>query len=1254
MRRLLLWGGVLGVLGLASVASWLMFSTGGLRWIVAKAQSRVPGTLTIDGIEGRLIGPLTFSGVRYRFEGKEFQAESLETDWSPNRLFSGEIYVKRLTIREASVSAEPGPGGGGTRTTSPDIRIPVSVRVAQASIDGLKIGNGEGPPQQIDHLEFAFAAYHEHAVIERFVLTAAENRLSLRGRVPLRADGKLRLSTEWRTAIRGVSYRGGGTIGGTAQRISIDQTLSEPIDARLRATLDTGATTPQWQADLETRPFRLDSVIGEAPPFTLAGAVRARGSFDGLNGTLDLSLADATTGRWTARGDIAWDGHEWALSDVRLSNTESGARITASARYRTTGPPADVGIELAWHGLRWPLATDQAVLFTSPEGEARLSGSLDDYHLNLAARIDAARIGSAALRAEAQGDTAGLRLTKTDMQWLAGAWQATGAVGWGEELRGDLKIAVRHADPGQLNPDWRGKVNGRADLRVRRDRAGTKINLAVHSLDGELRGRKLQASATVSAMNGDISVDDLRLALGTASLNASASLRREWDITWRLAADDLGSFYPGLKGSLHGSGSLRGSPEAPHIVAVVDGRQIAFGDHRIANIAADIDANPSVDGPLHVDLRASDIDLPGTRLARLAVTAQGTGGAHTISISAGGARDLHAQIELQGGWDGQDWSGRVTASDIGLPSLGTWRQVAPAALRASRASITLEENCWRDGEAHLCLKGTWQTPSTAQAELRWRAVPLRLVHELSPASAITLSGAVDGEATVQYADRTLRQLDARLAARDGSVEYPLASDGTRHRVNFKKLDATGQANPGRGAQIRLDLAMEDQQHLRLDVRLPDWELSAPVTPGQPIDGNLSLQVNDLTPLALWFPDAQASRGIVQAELGISGTIDAPRARGKLRLEADTLTIPRLGLDLQAVSVTTAIESGNRWRLNASARSGGADLRIEGQGSFVSVTEWQAQLKIHGERVEALRTPVAHVFASPNLQFEITPGIVRVSGTVTIPEAKIELIAPQGTAASPDVVIVGGPATETPASTWKTTGQIQLVLGDNIRLTGQGFSGRLAGKLQLGFGPDGTINGHGELRTADARYRARGQNLTVTQGRLLYAGESIDNPGLDIIAVRKTGDVEAGFRITGTAKKPEVRLFSTPLMDDSDILSYIILGRPMSQATSSDGQALYQAATSLAIIGGELLADHIATQFGLQEVRIETGEQAADTALVLGKSLSPRLYIRYIQGLVDASSAFQIRYDLSERWTVQTESGTRTGSGADLLFNLETK
>jgi len=1216
-------------------------------------QSRTPGTLTIDTVEGRLIGPLSFSGVNYQADGNSFHTETLELDWLPGRLFSGEFYVTNLTARDVRASIRPALQDNGSRVVFTGFNVPASVRIAGASIDGLQFGREGESATKIDHVDLAASAYHDHAVIEHLVLTAADDRLAMRGRVPLHTDGELRLSTDWQTEIRGISYRGEGSIGGTMRRIAVTQTLTLPFNATLHGILDAGAPVIQWRASLDMKPFRIDTVIADAPQLTLAGTVDAHGGIDHLNGKLDVSLHNTTLGHWAAQGNFDWDGHNWDVSALKLSNPEIAAGVAASARYRPTGPLADIGIDLQWHGLRWPLAAGQDALFTSPDGTARIFGTLDDYRVTLATRIDAVAADSATLRAEARGDRSGLQLTRADMQWLGGSWQATGAVAWHDGLQGDLAIAVQHADPGHLRPNWQGKVNGRADLRIRHDRTGAKVDLALHSLDGELRGRKLKASASGSSMNGKISIRDLRLAIGDANLRASANLGREWDISWQLAADDLGSLYPGLAGTLHGRGSLHGSPRTPHVVASFDGEGLAFGDRHIAKISADVDANPTVDGPLRVDIRVSDIDLPETRLTRLSVTARGTGGAHTITISAGGVRDLHAEVELQGGWNGRDWRGRITTSDVGLPSLGTWRQVASVNLQASRTLITLDQNCWMNGEARVCLQGTWRAPSAAQAELHWHAVPLTLVHELAPTSAIRLFGTVDGEAAVQLVDGSLHRIDARLTARDGSAEFPIATDGTRHRVSFMRLDATGQADPERGAQMRLNLALDDTQHLHLDLRLPDWKLSAPATSGQSIAGNLSLRIEDLTPLALWFPDVQASQGLAQAELSISGTIAAPRARGDVRLAADTLTVPRLGLDLEGVSVATVVEAGNRWRLNAGMRSGSADLRIEGQGSFVSVTEWLARLTIRGERVEALRTPVAQLFASPDLQLEIRPGNIRISGTLAIPEAKIELIAPQGTATSPDVVIVGAPAAEASASVWKMGGQIQLILGDSVRLTGQGFSGRVTGQLQLGFEPDGTLSGHGELRTADARYRARGQNLTVTQGRLLYAGESIDNPALDIIAVRKTDDVEAGIRITGTAKKPEIRLFSTPLMEDSDILSYLILGRPMSQATSSDGQALYQAATSLAIIGSEILAEHIAAQFGLQEVRIETGKQTTDTALVLGKSLSPRLYIRYIQGLVEASSAVRIRYDLSERWTIQTESGTRTGNGGDLLFNLET-
>jgi translocation and assembly module TamB len=58
----------------------------------------------------------------------------------------------------------------------------------------------------------------------------------------------------------------------------------------------------------------------------------------------------------------------------------------------------------------------------------------------------------------------------------------------------------------------------------------------------------------------------------------------------------------------------------------------------------------------------------------------------------------------------------------------------------------------------------------------------------------------------------------------------------------------------------------------------------------------------------------------------------------------------------------------------------------------------------------------------------------------------------------------------------------------------------------------------------------------------------------------------------------------------------------------------------------------------------------DSALTVGKYLTPELYISYGVGLFDSSTIFKIRYLLSKRWTLETQTGTY--SGVDVRYGLE--
>jgi len=122
------------------------------------------------------------------------------------------------------------------------------------------------------------------------------------------------------------------------------------------------------------------------------------------------------------------------------------------------------------------------------------------------------------------------------------------------------------------------------------------------------------------------------------------------------------------------------------------------------------------------------------------------------------------------------------------------------------------------------------------------------------------------------------------------------------------------------------------------------------------------------------------------------------------------------------------------------------------------------------------------------------------------------------------------------------------------------------------------------------------------------------------------------------------------MPQADMLSYLLLGRPVANASGSEGEMLFKAASSVGLKGGNQLAQSIGNTFGLDEVSVGGGDDLDSAALTIGKYLSPRVYVNYSVGLLDAANRFQMRYNLTKHLSVQTETGTATGG--DILYTIE--
>lgn len=236
--------------------------------------------------------------------------------------------------------------------------------------------------------------------------------------------------------------------------------------------------------------------------------------------------------------------------------------------------------------------------------------------------------------------------------------------------------------------------------------------------------------------------------------------------------------------------------------------------------------------------------------------------------------------------------------------------------------------------------------------------------------------------------------------------------------------------------------------------------------------------------------------------------------------------------------------------------------------------------------------------------------------------------------------------------------VAVKLGDDVKLSGLGLDGRVSGQLSISQHGARAAVGTGTLN-AQGTYRAYGQNLQIESGRVLFAGTALDNPGLDIRAVRTIpttarsaldGGITAGLQVRGTARAPVLTVFSRPAMEQSEALSYLLTGKPLSGLKSGEGDMLGAAARALGSATGDLLAKGIGARLGV-DAGVTDDAALGGAAFTVGRYLSPKLYLSYGVGLFTPGEVVSLKYFLGRRWTIEAQNAT-TGSRAGINYRHE--
>ena len=391
------------------------------------------------------------------------------------------------------------------------------------------------------------------------------------------------------------------------------------------------------------------------------------------------------------------------------------------------------------------------------------------------------------------------------------------------------------------------------------------------------------------------------------------------------------------------------------------------------------------------------------------------------------------------------------------------------------------------------------------------------------------------------------------------------------------------------------------------------------------------------------------------DLRVAGTVGRPRVAGSLALEDGRATLPGTNVELEDVELVLAGDGESGVTVGAQARSGGGTLSAEGRVTLSGAGP-EGRIAVVGDVFEVVDTVDAQVVVSPDLDLALTGDGIELTGSVTVPRARL---SPRDTGESAvavsgdQVIVASGEQADRPAGR-PFTANVRLALGDEVHLDAYGLTGRLVGAIEITEKPGEPTAATGELRVQEGIYEAYGQELEIETGRVVFAGGPITEPGLDIEAVRRpTEDIVVGARVRGVLAAPELSLFSEPPMAQQEQLSYLVLGRPLDDASASESSAMSRAALVLGLRGGNFVSERINENLGLDTFGIETDsdEAASEAAFVIGKYLTPSLYVSYGIGLLDPVKTVKLRYEISKRWRLVTESSSEA-SGGDVFYNIE--
>ncbi len=397
----------------------------------------------------------------------------------------------------------------------------------------------------------------------------------------------------------------------------------------------------------------------------------------------------------------------------------------------------------------------------------------------------------------------------------------------------------------------------------------------------------------------------------------------------------------------------------------------------------------------------------------------------------------------------------------------------------------------------------------------------------------------------------------------------------------------------------------------------------------------------------------ALSGKMTTDLAVHGSFDAPDVSGTFQLSDGKVGLSALGKRGRGLTYTdiTAdlVLDADSIRINTlSAKSGSGTLTASGTLALRKLSVGEFALDVRADKFLAVDNAIYQAVIDGDLQLSGTTSSPVLSGNLILPTATYYLTNESVSSTFETVVLTdedllaversfGIIISESDTSSFDLYSALKIEKLSISLARDSWLRSKITPKMDIQFigdlditkepYSDPVVFGNFEVLPDRSQIVQFGRKFRITRGTVALNGR-IDNPVVDIEATYEVpsrsssaSEVVIRFLIQGEMEALNLTFESDPQMELSDVISYIVTGRPAGESLqlSSEGGQYGGTATALALGPMNAMAETIAGEgLGLDVVEVSYDANWG-LKFVGGKYLNPQLYVAVSQPLSTTSN-----------------------------------